>query len=184
MTRQDDEEPIRTARLTLEPLRVEHAGEMAGVLADPALYAFTGGAPVGVAELRERYRRQTAGSGDPAVCWRNWVVRLRAEDRLTGYVQATVDHRPAGGPVAELAWVIGTRRQGRGIATEAARALAGALAGQGVRVLVAHIHPEHRASGAVAAAAGLAPTDRWEDGERRWELRLPPADQPTTRQWS
>jgi hypothetical protein len=38
-------ETVRTARLALLPLRVEHAGEMAEVLSDPALHAFTGGAP-------------------------------------------------------------------------------------------------------------------------------------------
>ena len=34
---------ISTARLDLLPLRVEHAAEMAEVLADPALHTFTGG---------------------------------------------------------------------------------------------------------------------------------------------
>jgi hypothetical protein len=30
---------------------------------------------------------------------------------------------------------------------------------------------------AVAAAAGLCPTDQWQDGEGRWELVLPPQEQ-------
>jgi hypothetical protein len=34
-----------TERLTLEPLRPEHADEMVAVLGDPALYEFTGGTP-------------------------------------------------------------------------------------------------------------------------------------------
>jgi RimJ/RimL family protein N-acetyltransferase len=154
---------IPTARLVLEPLRVAHASEMAAVLADPALHAFTGGAPLGEEELRRRYERLVAGSPDPGVAWRNWVIRVIAEDRLAGTVQATLT-----GDVAEVAWVVGTPWQGRGIATEAARALVGRLRGEGVATVVAHIRPDHRASAAVARAAGLAPTRDERDGEVRW----------------
>jgi RimJ/RimL family protein N-acetyltransferase len=154
---------IATPRLVLEPLRAEHAREMAGVLGDPALHAFTGGAPLGAAALRARYERLVAGSPDPDVEWRNWVIRLVAENRLAGTVQATI----AGG-VAEIAWVVGTPWQGRGIATEAARALVAHLRGAGIATVIAHIHPEHAASAAVAAAAGLSPTAHARDGEVRW----------------
>jgi len=34
-----------------------------------------------------------------------------------------------------------------------------------------------QAVASVAAAAGLRPTDLWQDGERRWELALPPHEQ-------
>jgi RimJ/RimL family protein N-acetyltransferase len=40
---------------------------------------------------------------------------------------------------------------------------------QGITRLRAHIHPEHSASIAVAAAIGLKPTNRMVSGERRWE---------------
>ena len=153
-----------TARLTLLPLHVEHAEEMAGVLDDPALHTFIGGAPDTVDELRNRYRRMLAGSPDPGVDWLNWVVQLRADTSLVGTVQATVSDG-----VAELAWVVGVPWQGRGIATEAARGLVAWLGERGVRELRAHIHPEHRASAAVAAACGLGPTGRWrDDGEADW----------------
>lgn len=156
-------EAISTGRLDLLPLRVGHAEEMAAVLSDPALHAFTGGTPDTAGELRSRYRRVTAGSGDPDVSWLNWVIRLRAEDCLTGYVQATVR-----GPVAEIAWVVGTPWQGRGIATEAARALVGWLTRRPTADVIAHIHPDHHASAAVARAAGLVPTGIRQDGELRW----------------
>ena len=48
---------ISTARLDLLPLRVEHAAEMAEVLADPALHTFTGGTPYSPEALRARYER-------------------------------------------------------------------------------------------------------------------------------
>ncbi len=170
---------IRTGRLVLEPLSVGHAEEMAGVLGDPALYAFTGGEPAGVEELRERYRRQTAGSPDPGIRWCNWVVRLRAAPRpATGYVQATLLTAGPDGPLAEVAWVTGTRHQGRGLAREAARALVAWLRGQGVRTVVAYVHPDHHASAAVAAAAGLRATDHLRDGEVRWERKAGPVSPP------
>jgi RimJ/RimL family protein N-acetyltransferase len=56
---------------------------------------------------------------------------------------------------------------------EAARALVGRLGEEPrVRTVVAHVHPDHRASAAVAAAAGLTPTGTFHDGEVRWELPI------------
>ncbi|MGW0788324.1 GNAT family N-acetyltransferase [Streptomyces sp. NPDC002911] len=157
-------EPFSTARLDALPLDVAYAEEMAAVLFDPALHAYTGGAPEDAGALRARYERQGAGSPDPAELWWNWVLRVRGDGGLAGYVQATVR-----GERAEVAWVVGTRWQGRGYAKEAAVALVRHLLDQGsVRTVVAHIHPDHAASAAVAAAAGLRPTAEREDGEVRW----------------
>ncbi|MEW2444563.1 GNAT family N-acetyltransferase [Micromonospora marina] len=196
-------EPVLTARLVLLPLAVEHAQEMAAVLADPALHTFIGGEPATPTALRARYERLVAGSPDAAESWCNWVIQLRDDGRLAGFVQATVTapvgpSRPAAtagasavghrhldeatpvtaGPVAEIAWVVGTRWQGRGIATEAARGMADWLGRRGVRTLMAHIHPDHRASAAVATACGLAPTDVWHDGEVRWTGAAAPPPPP------
>ncbi|MET7645620.1 GNAT family N-acetyltransferase [Streptomyces sp. NPDC005426] len=166
MTTNNGPAPFSTDRLDALPLRVAHAEEMAAVLDDPGLHAFTGGAPESAGELRARYERQTAGSPDPAERWWNWVLGARDENRLVGYVQATVR-----GTRAEIAWVTGTAWQGRGYAKEAARGLVAHLLGGGeVRTVIAHVHPGHAASAAVAAAAGLAPTGEREDGEERWRL--------------
>lgn len=162
-------EPFSTSRLQALPLDVAYAQEMAAVLFDPALHAYTGGAPEDAETLRARYERQGAGSPDPAERWWNWVLRERTAGCLTGYVQATVR-----GSRAEVAWVVGTRWQGRGYAKEAATGLVRHLLERGdVRTVVAHIHPEHAASAAVAAAAGLLPTPEWEDGEVRWRYEAP-----------
>ncbi|MFD0021079.1 GNAT family N-acetyltransferase [Streptomyces sp. NPDC058382] len=169
MTTDNGPAPFSTARLDALPLRVAYAEEMAAVLADPALHVFTGGAPEHPDALRARYERQTAGSPDPDERWWNWVLRVRDEDRLAGYVQATVD---VAGARAEIAWVIGTGWQGRGYAKEAAAGLVAHLLDGGgeavVRTVVAHIHPDHAASAAVAASLGLVRTGEWEDGEERW----------------
>ncbi|MEU1946077.1 GNAT family N-acetyltransferase [Streptomyces sp. NPDC020125] len=162
---------ISTRRLDLLPLHVEHAEEMAAVLSDPALHTFIGGTPDTPGALRSRYQRMTAGSPDPAVSWLNWVIRLRDQADLTGTVQATVSPS-VHGPIAEIAWVVGTPWQGRGFATEAAQGLIGWLSRQPVHTVIAHIHPEHRASAAVATAAGLTPTNEWHDGEIQWQRSI------------
>ncbi|MFJ9242297.1 GNAT family N-acetyltransferase [Streptomyces sp. NPDC101776] len=167
-----DRELISTARLDLVPLSAAHAAEMATVLSSPSLHTFIGGEPLTPDALRTRYERLAAGSPDPAAAWCNWVLRLRVEDRLVGTVQATITEA---GSVAEIAWVVGAPWQGRGIASEAARGLVSWLAARpAVRTVVAHIHPDHRASAAVATAAGLAPTEEWEDGEVRWRRAMRP----------
>ncbi|WP_327709575.1 GNAT family N-acetyltransferase [Streptomyces sp. NBC_00464] len=171
MTTNNGPVPFSTDRLDAVPLRVAHADEMAAVLNDPGLHTFTGGAPESADELRARYERQTAGSPDPDERWWNWVLRVRGEDRLAGYVQATVN---VTGARAEIAWVTGTEWQGRGYAKEAAKGLvAHLLDGGAVRTVIAHIHPDHAASAAVAGAAGFVPTGEWEDGEERWRLGAP-----------
>lgn len=158
---------IRTARLVLEPLTVGHAAELAGVLDDPALHTFIGGEPENVDQLRVRYARWAAGSPDPDVRWGNWAVRLVSADRVVGTVQATIQ-----GDSAEVAWVVGTGWQGRGIATEAARGLLDWLLEEGMRTIVAHVHPGNVASARVALALGLRPTGREQDGEAEWALTV------------
>jgi RimJ/RimL family protein N-acetyltransferase len=162
--------PIPAHRLTLVPLAVAHADEMATVLADPGLYRFTGGSPPTRAELHARYERWIAGSPDPAVSWCNWVIELRDPRCLAGTVQATISAGDE--PEAEVAWVVGTPWQGQGIATESAKALIAWLGTQSVKSVIAHIHPSHQASAAVAASAGLAPTGELQEGEMRFQRGL------------
>lgn len=164
---------VSARRLDLVPLRVGHATEMATVLADPDLYAFTGGSPPTGQQLRARYQRWIAGSADPAVSWCNWVIQLHGQACLAGTVQATISAGAGpGDPAAEVAWIVGTSWQGQGIGTEAARALIAWLERRSVRHVFAHIHPGHHASAGVAAAAGLTPTGHWQDGELEWSLTL------------
>ncbi|MGH2886699.1 MAG: GNAT family N-acetyltransferase [Solirubrobacteraceae bacterium] len=161
-------EPIDTARLTLEPLLVEHAREMADVLADPRLYEFVGGTPPSAAQLEARYALQAVGhSPDGRHGWLNWIARERATRAAVGNVQATLtvveDHVEA-----EIAWVIGSAYQRRGYATEAAGAMVQWLRSRATNTIVAHIHPDHEASMGVARHLGLTATDVIDGGETRW----------------
>ncbi|MEU8177917.1 GNAT family N-acetyltransferase [Microbispora hainanensis] len=159
-------EIIAAERLTLWPLTVQDADEMAEVLSGAELYAFIGGAPPTPQELRARYARLEARrSPDGRQEWLNWIIRRDTDRRAVGYVQATVADE---GRRAEVAWVVGTTWQGHGYASEAAAALAGWLRARGVARIEAHIHPDHHASMAVAGRIGLLPTDHVEDGERLW----------------
>jgi RimJ/RimL family protein N-acetyltransferase len=163
----DDGSTISAERLDLVPLRVDDADAMAGVLADQRLHEFIGGEPETSAGLRERYAKLVAGSPDPGVMWLNWIVRRRSDAQPVGTVQATLTMND-GESTAAIAWVAGVDWQSQGFASEAARALVNWLRQRGADNVVAHIHPDHRASAAVAMRAGLRLTDEQADGERVW----------------
>lgn len=81
--------------------------------------------------------------------------------------------RPDGDKSADLAWVVGTRFQSRGYATEPGRRVA-AWIRECLKVteVRAAIHPEHAASCRVAAHIGLRPSSELTDeGERIWTTR-------------
>jgi RimJ/RimL family protein N-acetyltransferase len=165
-------ERLRTERLSLDPLCVGDADAMVQVLADPALYEYTGGAAPSLEQLQRRYAAQVAGqSSDGAQWWLNWVIRLRSTHEPVGYVQASVEQQDRG-RVAEVAWVVGVAHQGRGVAGEAAAAMVEWLAAKRVRAIVAHVHPQHAASMRVATRLSLARTDQRQDGEVHWERAL------------
>lgn len=154
---------LETTRLTLSPIEVEDAREMAVVLASPSLYVFTGGMSETAEELAVRYRRWVAGPSKPGQRWLNLLVRARESGLAVGYVQATVN-----GNEAEIAWVIGAEWHGRGYATEAAAALMAHL--DGVERFVAFIMPGHVASQRVADKLGMVMTGAVVKGENEWAL--------------
>ncbi|WP_407344268.1 GNAT family N-acetyltransferase [Pengzhenrongella phosphoraccumulans] len=162
-------ETIDCARLVLEPLRREHAGDLFRVLDDERLRGFIGGRPATEAELAARVTRQIRGtSSDGAQGWCNWVVRHRQTGSVIGTVQATLRTEAPERVAAEVAWVIATPQQSHGFASEAATGMARWLLANGANVLIAHVHPDHQASGRVARRIGLTPTAVVVDGETRW----------------
>lgn len=89
-------QPLSSERLELEPLRPEHADEMAPLLDDVQLHTFIGGQPATSDELRDRYTRQVVGrSPDGLRHWLNWVMRRRDNGRAVGTTQATVSEQPS-----------------------------------------------------------------------------------------
>lgn len=161
----DDESWIRTDRLELEPLRSAHAGAMYPILSDPKIYEFTGGSPpVSLVSLTERYARwERRRSPDGNELWLNWLIRACDGAVVIGCVQATLTE--AGTAVA---WVVGSEWQGRGYASEAARALMLWLERSGALRIHAFVNPRHKASQRVAERAGLRRTEQIHDGEEVW----------------
>jgi RimJ/RimL family protein N-acetyltransferase len=171
--------PLETDRLRLAPLRIDDAEEMAGVMGDPRLYDFIGGAPPTPMELRHLYERWIAGPPRDGEAWHNWAVRLVDGGGLVGHVQATVT---AHGALADIAWLIGRPWQGRGYAIEAALAMIRWLEDSGVGTITAHVNPPHRASARVAERAGLEPTEAVEAGEVVWARPARLANRDATRE--
>lgn len=162
------EHEIRTARLTQIPVRRLHAAILYPILQDERLYEFTGGTPPpSVDALAETYAyREARRSPDGGELWLNWLIRHRERGEGIGTTQATVHPTHA-----SVAWIVGTRWQGRGYASEAAAALVEWLIARGVRDIRACVHPDHVASQRVAANAGLRRTEERIDGEDVWVLR-------------
>ena len=154
---------LDAGELTLDPLEVGDADELAPLLDDPALHEFTGGRPLSKPELEARYRRLVRGAPeDSGATWLNWTVRRRADGRAVGTAQATVtgdEPRSRGS----------SPRSGRATATASAvaRALVAWAQRNGLEP-TANIAPGHEASERVAARAGMSPTDEWAAGERVW----------------
>ncbi|GAA3623812.1 GNAT family N-acetyltransferase [Kineosporia mesophila] len=159
---------LKSPRLDLEPIRLDHAEEAYPWLSDERIHAFTGGSPASLDELKARFRRQAEGqSPDGSQGWLNWMIRHRT-GRLVGTVQATISRARSGDMQAELAWVLAFDAQGHGFAREAAAEMVIWLRGNDVQRFIAHIHPRHRASKGVARSIGLHPTITVVDGEIEW----------------
>ena len=156
---------ITTDRLNLVPLVRRHADSLFEILCNSCLYEYTHEAPpASVATLRERFSfLESRRSPDGTQVWLNWLLQRSGE--AIGYVQATVTDDEA-----DVAWVVGSRWQRRGYATEAAGAMVHWLQAAGIRLIRAKIHPEHSASRRVAAKVGLSPTGGVVDGEEVWIL--------------
>ena len=86
------------------------------------------------------------------------MVRRRGDGQAVGTEQATVTAE-LGVLTAEVAWVITVPHQGQGYARETADVMVRWLRrpderSRGVDVVVAHVHPQHHASMAVAGRSG------------------------------
>ena len=175
-----DPRTLSTDRLVMTPHRQSDFAELAALWADPQVVRFIGGKPNSEEESWGRLLRY-------AGCWSVmgfgfWAVRAQASGAYLGYIgflegRRTGMHGFGGDP--EIGWCLVTAAQGKGYASEAARAALGwgaaHLAGSHRRA-VAMIHPDNAASVTVAARCGFRhyaaaryhdePTGLW---EYRWQ---------------
>ena len=148
------EDALETARLTLEPLRPDHAAALHPGLRDASLYRFIPqDPPASIARLEERYRRlSTRRSPDGQEAWLNWALRLRGTTEYVGTLEATV--HPTN--TATVAYLLFTPYQRRGYASEGLTALLGLLFdGYGVDSVAADIDTRNAPSIALIERLGF-----------------------------
>ncbi|RYE94291.1 MAG: N-acetyltransferase [Myxococcales bacterium] len=145
------ETTLRSERLVLEPLTVDHADALFAGMSDPALYGFIPQEPPASPDaLRLRYTRLAArGSADGRERWLNWAVRHG--DAYVGLVEVTMTSEHA-----SLAYFVFTPWQRRGLAREAcAAALAEIWRRDPVPCAVATVDDRNAASLALLASLGF-----------------------------
>jgi len=142
--------PIETERLRLRPLRPDDIEALAEVYLDPRVMRWIG------ANTREDVEQEVVlQAGHQAEHgWSFWAVEERATGRMIGDCGLQpLEHR---GPEVELGYDLHPDTWGRGLGTEAARAvMAQAFGPLAVERVVAVVKPDHVASQRVLEKAGL-----------------------------
>jgi RimJ/RimL family protein N-acetyltransferase len=142
--------PITTARLRMRPLRRDDLDALAEVYMHPLVMRWIG------SHTREDVEREIALQLEhqTSLGWSLWAVEDRYTDRMIGDcgLQPLEHH----GPDVELGYDLHPDAWGRGLATEAARAVMGQAFGP-LRLdrVVAVVKPDHVASQQVLEKAGL-----------------------------
>ncbi|MGE0742660.1 MAG: GNAT family N-acetyltransferase [Hyphomonadaceae bacterium] len=145
------EAPILTERLTLMPLRVEHAGALFDVLGDAALYQWIArDPPASLEALSARFLRiAQRTSPERRDQWLNWTVWTRP-DHAIGIVEATVSPDRS----VLIAYMFSSSVWGQGFASEAVRATMNAMINAGAPCFDAVIDTRNAASIALVRRLG------------------------------
>ena len=155
---------LTTARLLLEPYRIDFAAEAYEIFRDPLLYAKVSlRPPQNFAEFQARavrWSRRVTLEADRLSF--NWLVRRRDNGRAIGQAQAFV----LAGGAALLGWLVRREEQKQGFAFEQTAAVLVFLqTAYGVREVRAEIHPSNVASIAIARKLGMKDGPPLEPGE-------------------
>ena len=145
-----DAPDLRTTRLLLRARTLADLEAIVALDAAPAVRRFIGG-PLEPAAHREEVRRRIAeGRPEPHA---SWAIEWRDRPGLLGLCGLSPSEETG---LTQIGWRLLTSAWGRGVATEAARAvLARALGPLGLPAVVALIHPGNRASIGVAEKIGM-----------------------------
>ena len=150
----DIEASLFTRRLSLEPLRSEHAALLYTALQDPRLYTYIpDDPPMSLEALQDRYRRwERRASPDGRELWLNWAARLRERSEWIGTFQATITENRQ----ALLAYMIFSPYQRQGLAREECQRVIEHLVDEyGVRVVAAEIDTRNAGSIALVRSLGF-----------------------------
>jgi len=141
---------IVTARLRLRPLRPGDLDALAEVYRHPLVSRWIG------THTREDVEREIARQLEhqSSLGWSFWAVEDRRDDRMIG--DCGLQPLEHVGPEVELGYDLHPEAWGRGLATEAARAVMEQAFGPlGIDRVVAVVKPDHLASQRVLEKAGL-----------------------------
>jgi RimJ/RimL family protein N-acetyltransferase len=153
-------EPVRTARLRLEPWRDDRHGDaLVALNRDPEVVRYlTGGETIPAEESRALSREierhwERFGFG-------LWAATEQVSREVVGFVGLSHPRWfPALAPAVEVGWRLRREAWGRGLASEGARAAVERGFGPlGLEELIALIHPENGRSAAVAQRLGMTVT--------------------------
>lgn len=139
-----------TARLRLRARTLSDLEAIVAMDADPVVRKFIGG-PLDPASHREEVRRNIVqGRPEPHA---SWAIEWRSASGLLGLCGLSPSDETG---FTQIGWRLHRFAWGQGVATEAARTvLMRALGPFGLRVVVAMIHPDNRASLHVAEKIGM-----------------------------
>ncbi|TMA21955.1 MAG: GNAT family N-acetyltransferase [Deltaproteobacteria bacterium] len=164
-------DPLRTANLLLEPLTSADYKWVIGLYADAEVMRYIGsGGPRSEEESRQRLDWFLDQAGRLGFGY--WMVLDRASREPVGGAMLMV-RKP--GSKVELGFALARAAWGRGIATEAARALIDhAFEALGIPEIEAFTHPDNAPSGAVLRKAGMVDrglaTGPYGDVDRRYAI--------------
>ncbi len=141
---------LETGRLILRGYKPEDFEPFAAFMADEDVMRYLSGAPMA---RNDAWRNLASLIGHWALRgYGMWAVERKSDGAFIGRIGL---NNPEGWPGLEVGWTLGKPYWGQGYATEAARAaLHYAFMTQPDERIISVIHPENRASQAVAARLG------------------------------
>ena len=174
---------LETERLIMRAFRPEDFEPLASFLADPDVARYLTGEPMARADA---WRSLASSIGHWTLRgYGTWAVERKSDGAFMGRVGLIY---PEGWPGLEVGWTLGQPYWGKGYATEAASvAMRYGFLTQPVDKLISVIHPENKASQAVATRLGETkgpyheivfggktfPTDIWSITRTEWQKLNP-----------
>lgn len=150
--------PRRTERLLLRPVQADDRAAIGRYCTDPEVTRYLPFGPLDDAGLTARMNRMVAGVA-PSVEGESLCLAVESDGALIGdlMLRFTAAHDPGQSPaIAELGWVFAPEHGGRGLATEAARALVDLAFGHyPLHRLMAQLDPRNSASAALCERLGM-----------------------------
>jgi RimJ/RimL family protein N-acetyltransferase len=158
-----------TDRIALRRFGPSDLDDLAPILADPDVMRFSGDGPWSRDRTRRFLEGCVADYSEERWGFGLWAVVHKEDDQLIGYCGLSRFDDVDGAPEVELGYRLSQEYWGRGLATEAARAVRDyAFRHLGMTRLISMIEPGNQRSIRVAKKAGMV----FEKEIRKWDRRV------------